>query len=84
MQQQTEIDEDGLEFNVIVGQNDNAKFDDGPTQSGLLHSPVGIACRRSSVYITEHLTDGQGSIRLFQYLYGLKEFQSIWQGIWDG
>ena len=34
--------------------------------------------RRLSVYIAEHLTDRQGSIRLFQYLFGLKEFQSIW------
>ena len=44
-----EIDEDGLELNVIVGQYDNPRFNDGPTRSGLLHSPVGIACRRSSV-----------------------------------
>ena len=33
--------------------------------------------RRLSVYIAEHLTGRQGSIRLFQYLFGLKEFQSI-------
>ena len=43
-----------------------------------LHSPVGIACRRSSVYIAEHPTDRQESIRLFQYLFGSKVFQSIW------
>ena len=57
---------------------DNPGFDDGPTQSGFLHSPVGIVCRGSSVYIAEHPTDRQGSIPLFQYLAGLKEFQSIW------
>ena len=73
-----EIDEDGLELNVIVGQYNNPGTDDGPTQSRLLHSPVGIACRGSSVYIVEHPTDRQGSIRLFQYSAGLKEFQSIW------
>ena len=73
-----EIDEDGLELNVIVGQYNNPGFYDGPTQSRLLHSPVGIACRGSSVYIVQHPTDGQGSIQLFQYLAGLKEFQSIW------
>ena len=74
-----EIDEDGLELNVIVGHYDNPElFDDGPTQSGLLHSSVRITCRVSSVYITEHPNDRQGSIRLFQYLAGLKEFQSIW------
>ena len=73
-----EIDEDRLELNVIVGQYDNPGFDNGPRQSGLLHSPVGIACRGSFVYIAEHPTDRQGSIRLFQYLAGLREFQSIW------
>ena len=75
-----EIDEDGLELNVIVGEHDNPGFDDGPTQSGIIHSPVGIACRESSVYIAEHPIDDQGSIfiRLFQYLAGIKEFQSIW------
>ena len=83
-----EIDEDRLELNVIVGQYDNPRFNDRPTQSGLLHCPVRIACRGSSVYIAEHPTDCQGSTRLFQYLAGLKEFQSIWhlvgKGIWDG
>ena len=73
-----EIDEDGLELNVIVGQYDNPEFDDGPTQSGLLHSSVRITCRGSSVYITEHPNGRQESIRRFQYLAGLKEFQSIW------
>ena len=73
-----ENDEDGLEFNVIVGQYNNPGFDDEPTQSRLLHSPVEIACGGSSVYIAEHPTDHQGSIRLFQYLAGLKEFQSMW------
>ena len=68
---------DGLELNVIVGKH-NPAFDDGPTQSGVLHSSVGIACRESSVYIAEHPTDLQGFIRLFQYLAGLKEVQSIW------
>ena len=43
-----EIDEDGLELNVIGGQYDNPGVDDGPPQSGVLHSPVGIACRVSS------------------------------------
>ena len=76
-----EIDEDRLELNVIVGQYNNPGFDDGPTHSRLLHSPVGIACRGSPVYIVEHPTDGQGSILLFEYSAGLKEFQSIWQGI---
>ena len=69
-----EIDEDGLELNAIARQCDNQGFDNVPTQSGLLHSPVGITCRGSSVYITEHPTDRQGSIRLFEYLPGLKEF----------
>ena len=64
-----EIDEDGLELNVIVGEYDNP---------GLLHSSVETACRGSSVYIAEHPTDRQGPILLFQYLAGLKEFQSIW------
>ena len=73
-----EIDEDELELNVIVGEHDNPGFDDGPTQSRIIHSPVGIACRESSVYIAEHPTDDQGSIRPFQYLADLKEFQSIW------
>ena len=63
-----EIDEDGL--GSIVGEYDNTGFDDGPTQSRLIHSPVGIAWRRSSVYIAEHFTDLQGCIRLFQYLAG--------------
>ena len=58
----TEIDEDGLKLNVIVGEHDNRGFDDGPTQSGLIHSPVGIACRELSVYIAEYPTDVQGSI----------------------
>ena len=71
------IDEDGLELNVIVGHYGNPGFDHGPTQSRLLHSSVGIACRGSSVYIAEHPTNRQGSIRLFQYLSGLKELQSI-------
>ena len=44
-----EIDEDGLELNVIVGQYDNPRFSNGPTRTGLLHSPVGIKCRGSSV-----------------------------------
>ena len=83
-----EIDEDGLELNVIAGQYDNPRFNDGPTESGLLRSPVGMACRGSSVYITEHPIDCQGYTRLFQYLSGLKEFQSIrhlvGKGIWDG
>ena len=48
-----EIDEHGLELNVIAGEYDNQGFDDGPTQSGLIHSPVGIACSGSSVYIAE-------------------------------
>ena len=73
-----EIDEDGLELNVIVGQYDGPGFDDGPTQNGLLHSPVGIAHRGSSVDIAEDPTGRVGSIRLFQYLAGLKEFKSIW------
>ena len=67
-----EIDEDGL--GNIVWEYDNAGSDDGPTQSRLIHSPVGIACRGSSVYIAEHFTDRQECIRLFQYLAGLKEF----------
>ena len=62
------INEDELELNVIVGEYDNPGFEDGPTQSGLLHSPVGIGCKRSSLYITEHSTDRQRSILLFQYL----------------
>ena len=53
-------------------------LDDGPTRSGLLHSSVRITCRGSSVYITEHPNGREGFIRLFQYLAGLKEFQSIW------
>ena len=57
---------------------DNPGFDDGPTQSRLIHSSVGIARRGSSVSIAEHFTDRQGCIRLFQYLAGLKEFQLIW------
>ena len=71
-----EIYEDGL--GSIAGEYDNPKFDDGPTQSRLIHSPVGIAWGGSSVNIAEHFTDRQGFIRLFQYLAGLKEFQSIW------
>ena len=71
-----EIDKDGLELKV--GEYDNPGFDNRPTQSELLQSPVGIACKRSSVYIAEHPTDRQGFIRLFQYLAGLKEFQLIW------
>ena len=72
-----EIDEDGLELNFIVGEYDNPGFDDG--SSALLHSSIGIACRGgSSVYIAEHPTDRQESIRLFQYLAGLREFQSMW------
>ena len=57
-----EIDEERPELNVIVGKYYNQGFDNGPTQSGLLHSPVGIACRGSSVIIAEHQTDRQGSI----------------------
>ena len=72
-----EIDEDGQ--GSIVGEYDNPGFDDGPTtQSRLIYSLVGIARRGSSVSIAEHFTDRQGCIRLFQYLPGLKEFQSIW------
>ena len=71
----TEIDEDGL--GSIVGEYDSPGFDDGPTKSRLIHSLVGIACRESSVYIAEYFTDRQVYIRLFQYLAGLKEFQSI-------
>ena len=71
-----EIYEDGL--GSIVGEYDNPGFDDGPTQCRLIHSPVGIAWRGSSVYIAEHFTDRQGCIPLIQYLAGLKEFQSIW------
>ena len=52
-----EIDEKGLEFNVIVGKYYNQGFDNGPTHGGLLHSPVGIACRGSSVCIAEHPTE---------------------------
>ena len=82
-----EIDEDGLDLIAIAGQYDNQGFDNVPTQSGLLHSPVRITCRGSSVYITEHPTDRQGSIRLFEYLPGLKEFSVDMapgqQGIWD-
>ena len=70
------IDEDGL--GSIVGEYDNPGFDDGPIQSRLIHSPIGIACRGLSVYNAEHFTDRQECIRLFQYLAGLKEFQSIW------
>ena len=65
----------------IVREYDNPGFDDGPTQSRLIHSPVGIACRESSVCIAEHFTDRKGCIRLFQYLAGLKEFQSIWHPV---
>ena len=71
-----EIDEDAL--GSIAGEYDNPGFDDRPTKSRLIHSPIGIAWRGSSVYIAEHFTDRQGCIRLFQYLAGLKEFQSIW------
>ena len=71
-----EIDEDGL--GSIVGEYDNPGYDVGPTQSRIIHSLLGIACKGSSVYIAEHFTDRQGCIRLFQYLAGLKEFQSIW------
>ena len=71
----------------VVGEYDSPEFNDGPTQSGFdnrsaqsgfLHSSVGIACKGSSVYVADHPTDRQGSILLFQYLAGLKEFQSIW------
>ena len=72
-----EIDEDGLELNVIVRQYDNPRLNSGSTQSRLLHSPIGIASRGLSVYIAEYPTDCQGFIQLFQYLAGLKEFQSI-------
>ena len=71
----TEIDEDGL--GSIVGEYDHAEFDDRPTQSRLIHSPVRIARRGSSVYIAQHFTYCQGCIQLFQYLIGLKEFQLI-------
>ena len=71
----TQIDEDRL--GSIVGEYDNPGFDDGPTQKSTCPLPVGIACRGSSVYIAEHFTDRQGCIRLFQYLVGLNEFQSI-------
>ena len=67
-----EIDQDGLELNVIVGQY-NPGTDNGPTQSRLLHSSVGIACRGSSLYIVEHPIHRQGSMRLFQYSAGLKD-----------
>ena len=56
----TEIDED--ELGSIVGEYDNPEFDDGLTQSRLIHFPVGIACRGSSVYIAKHFTDPQGHI----------------------
>ena len=56
-----EIDEDGQ--GSIVGEYDNPGFDDGPTQSRLIHSPVGIARRGLSVSIAEHFTDRQGYIR---------------------
>ena len=35
----------------IVGEYDNPGFEEGPTQSRLIHSPVGIACRESSVIL---------------------------------
>ena len=57
-----EIDEEGLELNVVVGKYYNQGFDNGPMQSGLLHSLVRIACRGSSVCIAEHPTDRQRSI----------------------
>ena len=63
-----------MKMNVIVGQYDNPRFDDGPTQNGLLHSPVGTACMGSSLYIAEHPADRQGFIRLFQYLLVQKSF----------
>ena len=69
----------GLELNVIVVKY-NQEFDNGPTQSGVLQSPVGIACRKSSVLIAEHPTDRQGSIRLFQYLAGLRVSVDITPG----
>ena len=44
-------------------------------------SPAGLASRGSSVYIAEHPVDHQGSIRVFQHLHGLKEFQIIWHEV---
>ena len=61
-----EINEDGL--GSIVGEYDKPGFDNGPTQSRLIHSPVGNARRGSSVSVAEHFTDRQGCIRLFQYI----------------
>ena len=67
-----EIDEDGL--GSMITQDLTM---DQRTVDLSMHSPVGIACRGSSVYIAEHFTNRQGCIRLFQYLVGLKEVQSI-------
>ena len=40
-----EIDEPGLEFNIIVGRSDTPRFDDGPTQGDFLNYSVGMTCK---------------------------------------
>ena len=50
----TEIDEDGL--GSIVGEYYNPGFDNGLTQSRLIHSPVGIACRGVFILLGISLT----------------------------
>ena len=61
--------------------NISPRFDNGPTQSAFLNCPVGITCRESFNYIAEHPTDHQGSVQVFKYLIGLKEFQLIWHTV---
>ena len=73
-----EIDEDDLTSNVIAGQYNTSGFEDGPLEIARLNCPVGLACRGTSVYVAEHPDDHQGSVRIVQYLEGLKRFQVIW------
>ena len=45
---------------------------------GLLNCPVGLSSRGTSIYVAEHPDDHQGSVRIVQYLEGLKRCQVIW------
>ena len=68
-------------MNVVIGFSGEAGVADGPLAKTRLTSPVGLACRGSSLYIAERPDEMQGAVRVVQDLTGLIKFQSIWQGV---
>ena len=66
-------------MSLLASQYDTPRSDDGPTQCAFLNYSVGMTCK--DIYIAEHPTDHQGSVRVCQYLMGLKDFQLIWHEV---